>query len=201
MSFQKGRMATVLVIALGLTICTASVLFASMGQTSQNGPATYGWCNGGGGGGYSGGGYNGGGGYSGGGKACRWGSGSRWKGGGGIGWCNGMWGGQYGSQTSQFMAHGTIVSISGSTITINLDGASPSLLSELGLTAADLPSEVSLQMTSTVKVWGCGWYQSKWGSGQLTVDNLNPGDTVNLMGYFDQSSGTPLVSRINVWYY
>jgi hypothetical protein len=132
-----------------------------------------------------------------------WGCGPGWTGGNGIGWCDGMWGGQYGARGTQFMAHGKIVVIdtATSTITITLDGASPNLLTKLGITRTDLPTDVSFQMSSTVKLWGCGWHQGKWGSGTIALASLKQGDVVNLMGYFDKTSGQPVVSHINVWYY
>ncbi|MFP5213047.1 MAG: hypothetical protein ACLGPL_06670 [Acidobacteriota bacterium] len=132
-----------------------------------------------------------------------WGCGQGWTGGTGIGWCNGMWGGQYGNRGTQFMAHAKIKAIDtqASTITVTLDGASASLLTKLGLTRADLPADATLTMSSTVKVWGCGWQQNAWGSGSLTVADLKPGNNVNLMGFFDKTSGDPVVSKINVWFY
>jgi hypothetical protein len=132
-----------------------------------------------------------------------WGCGPGWTGGNGIGWSNGMWGGNYGKRGTQFMAHGQIVAVDtqASTITITTDGASPNLLTKLGLTKADLPTDVNFQMRSTVKAWGCGWHKKTWGSGNLTLAGLKQGDFVNLMGYFDKTSGQPVVSQINVWFY
>jgi hypothetical protein len=54
---------------------------------------------------------------------------------------------------------------------------------------------------TTVKAWGCGWHKGTWGSGNLTLAGLKQGAVVNLMGYSDKTSGQPVVSQINVWFY
>ncbi|HOV84847.1 MAG TPA: hypothetical protein PLM79_00685 [Syntrophobacteraceae bacterium] len=173
----KGRVSTIIVMVLALLIGTASLSLAATAQ----------WCPGPGGGG----------------TGTGWGCGQGWTGGTGIGWCNGMWGGNYNQRGTQFMAHGKIVAIdtAASSITVTMDGASPNLLTKLGFTRADLPTDVTFQMKSTVKVWGCGWHNKQWGSGTVTLASLKAGDIVNLMGYFDKTSGDPIVSRINVWFY
>ncbi len=181
MLHRKGRISTVLVMVLALLICTASLSLAATAQAQQPGAM----------------------GPGSGGMGAGWGCGPGWNGGQGVDWVNGMWGGQYGKRGTQFMAHGQIIAIDtqASSITVTLDGASPNLLTKLGLTRANLPMDASLQMSATVKVWGAGWHQSKWGSGALTLASLKLGDVVNLMGYFDKTSGEPVVSQINVWFF
>lgn len=177
----KSRITTVILMVFALLIGTASLAAAQNGQQ-------LGMTGGMGGGGTGG---------------TGWGCGQGWTGGNGIGWCNGMWGGNYGVRGTQFMAQGQIVSVDtqASTITITVNRASPNLLTKLGLTNADLPVDEALKMSPKVKIWGCGWHSGKWGSGSLTLADLKKGNNVNLMGYFDKTSGQPVVSQINVWLY
>jgi hypothetical protein len=144
-----------------------------------------------------------GGGNPGSGGGAGWGCGPGWSGGNGMTWSNGMWGGNYGRHNTQFMALAKVVAIDtqASAITVTLEGASPNLLTKLGLTNTDLPTNVDLQTASKVNVWGCGWHKKKWGSGRTTLASAKQGDIVNLMGYFDKTTGDPVVSQINVWFF
>jgi hypothetical protein len=182
----KGRISTVILMVFAFLIGTASLSLAATQNRHQPGAMGCGWGGGAGGNGGNG-----------------WGCGKGWTGGNGIGWCNGLWGGQNGRPGTQFMAQGQVVAVDAqaSTITVTLNGASPNLLTKLNLTNADLPADVTLQISPTVRVWGCGLRQGKWGSGSLTLASLKAGDSINLMGYFDKTGGDPVVSRINVWLY